>query len=153
FPSGLRVIEELARIDASAAWVLFVASGSVFAAARMSDEAAAAVHARPTDLLCGSLHPPGKAVAVDGGYRLAGRWSFTSGCQHAAWLLFSALADGPDKTAPASPMFCLVPANAAVIHDTWHTGGLRATGSHDVEVTDLFVPAKMAFRVGTAGDR
>src|SRR6516165_4143257 len=57
FSSGLRVMEELARIDASAAWVVFVVSGAAFAAARMSDEAAATVHARPRDLLCGSLNP------------------------------------------------------------------------------------------------
>ena len=148
FASGLRSIEELARIDAAAAWIAFVVSGSDFAAARMSDEAAAAVHARPDDLLCGSLNPPGKAIEIEGGYRLNGRWPFTSGCDHAAWLLFSAtIGDDP------APLLCLVPGDAGVIHDTWHTGGLRATGSKDVEIADVFVPAPMTFRIGNADDR
>jgi alkylation response protein AidB-like acyl-CoA dehydrogenase len=159
FPSGLRVIEELARIDASAAWVVFVVCGSAFAAARMSDEAAETVHARPHDLLCGSLNPPGMAVQVEGGYRLTGRWPFTSGRDHAAWLLLSAIVrNNDDGAAPPPPatttaICCLVPADASVIHDTWHTGGLRATGSNDIEVTDVFVPASMTFRFGSASDR
>jgi indole-3-acetate monooxygenase len=159
FSSGLRVMEELARIDASAAWVVFVVCGSTFAAARMSDEAAATIHARPQDLLCGSLNPPGMAVHVEGGYRLTGRWAFTSGRDHAAWLLLSGIVrsnnDGvaPPPSSATSPIFCLVPANVSVIHDTWHTGGLRATGSNDIEVTDIFVPTHMTFRISSAGDR
>ena len=160
FSSGLRVMEELARIDASAAWVVFVVCGSTFAAARMSDEAGTAtVHARPHDLLCGSLNPPGVAVPVEGGSRLTGRWPFTSGRDHAAWLLLSAIVrnnkDGvtPPPSGPATAMFCLVPADVSVIHDTWHTGGLRATGSNDIEVTDVFVPVSMTFRISSARDR
>jgi alkylation response protein AidB-like acyl-CoA dehydrogenase len=146
FSSGLRVMEELARIDGSAAWVVFVVCWSTFAAARMSDEAAATIHARPRDLLCGSLNPPGRAVQVEGGYGLTGRWPFTSGCEHAAWLLLSAIIrdDNDSVTPPHSrvtpPILCLVPAGVSIIHDTWHTGGLRATGSNDIEVTDVFVP-------------
>ncbi len=159
FSSGLRVMEELARIDASAAWVVFVVCGSTFAAARMSDEAAATIHARPHDLLCGSLNPPGMAVQVEGGYPLTGRWPFTSGRDYAAWLLLSAIirSDSDGVTPPPSgatiPIFCLVPADISIVHDTWHTGGLRATGSNDIEVTDVFVPTSMTFRISSAGDR
>lgn len=159
FSSGLRVMEELARIDASAAWVVFVVCGSTFAAARMSDEAAATIHARPQDLLCGSLNPPGMAVQVEGGYRLTGRWPFTSGRDHAAWLLLSAIVRSnnggvtPPPAGATAPIFSLVPADVSIIHDTWHTGGLCATGSNDIEVTDVFVPTSMTFRIGSAGDR
>jgi alkylation response protein AidB-like acyl-CoA dehydrogenase len=151
-------MEELARIDASAAWVVFVVCGSTFAAARMSDEAAATIHARPQDLLCGSLNPPGIAAQVESGYRLTGRWPFTSGRDHAAWLLVSAIVRGTDDaTPPASdattPIFCLVPANVSIVHDTWHTGGLRPTSSNDIEVADVFVPTSMTFHISSAGDR
>src|SRR3954451_190980 len=156
FASGLRVMEELARVDASAAWVAFVVCGSAFAAARMSDEAAARVHARPQDLLCGSLNPPGRASPVEGGYQLTGRWPFTSGRDHAAWLLLSATLSGEAPPSPAgrpAPILCLVPAAASIVHDTWHTGGLRATGSNDVEVIGAFVPEGMTFRIDSAEDR
>ena len=56
----------------------------------------------------------------------------------------------PDRQ---QPIFCLVPADVSVIHDTWHTGGLRATGSNDIEVTDVFVPVSMTFRISSARDR
>jgi alkylation response protein AidB-like acyl-CoA dehydrogenase len=132
FSSGLRVMEELARIDASAAWVVFVVCGSTFAAARMSDEAAATIHARPQDLLCGSLNPPGMAVQVEGGYRLTGRWAFTSGRDHAAWLLLSAIVRSnnegvtPPPSGTTSPIFRLVPADVSVI--SRHLAHWRAAG-------------------------
>jgi alkylation response protein AidB-like acyl-CoA dehydrogenase len=70
--------------------------------------------------------------------------------------VFSALVHGSDGSPAAAspgPIICVVPAHASLIHDTWHTGGLRATGSNDVEVKDVFVPTHMTFRIGTAGDR
>lgn len=149
FVDGLKVIEALARIDPASAWVLFVISGSNFAAARATREAVEKIYASPNSLLCGSLNPPGAAQAVDGGFRLSGRWPFTSGIDHANWLLCSAMVSGPSGF---SSVLCFFPAAAAKVHDTWKTLGLCATGSNDIEVSDLFVPEHMTFRVGTADD-
>ena len=87
----------------------------------------------------GSYAPAGKAVAAPGGYRISGRWSFTSGCDNAQWFFLGGMipsADGPPKAG-----FFLVPRADGRIEDNWHTMGLAGTGSKDVTATDLFVPA------------
>lgn len=156
FNAGLCVIESLARIDAAAAWILFVVSGSNIAAARMTEAAAQAVYSKLDNYLCGSLNPPGRLRAVDGGYRLDGRWPFASGVAHAGWLIVSARCEAPaavGSTAVVSaPVMCLLPAHEAVVHDTWHTLGLRATGSSDIEFRDVIVPEHMTFRIERADD-
>ena len=72
-----------------------------------------------------SYAPTGRAEEVDGGHRLTGRWSFSSGCGHATWVLLGAIVPGE------SPDFrtFLLPASDYVIDDVWDTVGLRGTGS------------------------
>jgi alkylation response protein AidB-like acyl-CoA dehydrogenase len=87
-------------------------------------------------------------VAVDGGYRIDGTWSFASGCRHATWLggyCPIQEPDGrtrrrPDGTADGRTM--LFPVGQATIVDVWHVTGLRGTGSDAFTVTDLFVPSE-----------
>lgn len=87
-----------------------------------------------------SYAPMGKATVVDGGYRLSGKWSFSSGCDHATWVLLGA----PAFDAEGNPVdFCtyLLPIADYSINDVWNTVGLRGTGSNDIVVEDVFVPA------------
>ncbi|WP_326569808.1 flavin-dependent monooxygenase [Amycolatopsis rhabdoformis] len=89
-----------------------------------------------------SYAPMGKATAVDGGYRLSGHWSFSSGCDHCTWALL-----GAPAFADGSPVdFCtyLVPLTDYSIVDVWDTVGLRGTGSNDIVVDDVFVPVHRA---------
>ncbi|WP_410654625.1 3-hydroxy-9,10-secoandrosta-1,3,5(10)-triene-9,17-dione monooxygenase oxygenase subunit [Amycolatopsis sp. lyj-112] len=85
-----------------------------------------------------SYAPMGKADVVDGGYRLTGRWSFSSGCDHATWVLLG----GPVFKDGKPVDFCtyLVPISDYTIEDVWDTVGLRGTGSNDIIVNDVFVP-------------
>ncbi|MET7994177.1 3-hydroxy-9,10-secoandrosta-1,3,5(10)-triene-9,17-dione monooxygenase oxygenase subunit [Amycolatopsis sp. NPDC005232] len=89
-----------------------------------------------------SYAPMGKATVVDGGYRLSGRWSFSSGCDHCTWVLLGApaFADG----APVDFCTYLLPLSDYSLVDVWDTVGLRGTGSNDVVVEDVFVPAHRA---------
>ena len=86
-----------------------------------------------------SYAPTGRAEAVDGGHRLTGRWSFSSGCAHASWVLLGAIVPGDDGT-PADFRTFLLPASDYVIDDVWDTVGLRGTGSNDIVVDGAFVP-------------
>lgn len=85
-----------------------------------------------------SYAPMGKADVVDGGYRLTGRWSFSSGCDHATWVLLG----GPVFKDGRPVDFCtyLLPISDYTIEDVWDTVGLRGTGSNDIIVNDVFVP-------------
>ena len=89
-----------------------------------------------------SYAPMGKAEVVEGGYRLSGRWSFSSGCDHCTWVLLG----GPAFSDGKPVDFCtyLLPIADYSIVDVWDTVGLRGTGSNDIVVEDVFVPQHRA---------
>jgi alkylation response protein AidB-like acyl-CoA dehydrogenase len=148
----LEVLETISRGDGSVGWVTAIASGTAWTMAFLRPDVAAEILADPHAILVGSLALPsgGRAVAVDGGYRLTGQWPFGSGCQHASWLVSRALVyDGDEPRiepsgGPASRVL-VFPREDATILDTWHVAGLNGTGSHDYTVTDLFVPEERTF--------
>ena len=86
-----------------------------------------------------SYAPTGRAETVAGGHRLTGRWSFSSGCDHATWVLLGAIVPDADGV-PADFRTFLLPASDYAIDDVWDTVGLRGTGSNDIVVSDAFVP-------------
>jgi alkylation response protein AidB-like acyl-CoA dehydrogenase len=152
--TAVRVIEEVARIDASAGWNLFLSGTAINFFLWIPEEGIQDFLAGGPDTLgAGAVNPPGKAIPVEGGYRITGRWPFTSACHSADWLLHTALifdGDEPQRGEDGHPLQLLFtfPASEGDILDTWYTMGLCGTGSHDVVIHDLFVPAK---RAGTLG--
>jgi alkylation response protein AidB-like acyl-CoA dehydrogenase len=142
---GIAVFEELAGADASVAWCVW--NGNThWTTAQLSPEAAHAIHNDPDVITANSTRPSGQAHVVVDGYRVTGRWSLVSGCELASWMVLWAVVHGdgkPSMTPSGSPeiRFMLLPASQCEIVDTWTVGGLRGTGSHDVAVQDVFVPA------------
>ena len=92
-------------------------------------------------LMSSSYAPTGKIKPVDGGYQVSGRWSFSSGSDHATWVLLGGIVPPGEDGAPADFRTFLIPAADYTIEDVWHTIGLRGTGSNDIVVRDAFVPA------------
>jgi 3-hydroxy-9,10-secoandrosta-1,3,5(10)-triene-9,17-dione monooxygenase len=90
-------------------------------------------------LTSSSYAPVGRATPVEGGFRFTGRWSFSSGCDHATWCLLGGLVIGPEGK-PIDYRSFLIPRADYVIDDVWDTVGLRGTGSNDIIVQDIFVP-------------
>jgi alkylation response protein AidB-like acyl-CoA dehydrogenase len=87
---------------------------------------------------------------VEGGYRLSGRWPLASGCAHASWLVAGSVilaGDQPRFRPDGAPdvQLMFVPRAECDILDTWHSAGLRGTGSHDFSVQDVFVPEERSF--------
>jgi 3-hydroxy-9,10-secoandrosta-1,3,5(10)-triene-9,17-dione monooxygenase len=89
-------------------------------------------------LLCSSYTPRGVVEVVDGGYRLSGRWQFSSGSAFAEWAFVGGFRPTPDGG--KEMVSFLVPRTDYRIEDTWHVMGLRGTGSNDLVVDDKFVP-------------
>src|SRR5262249_20866338 len=142
-----RVIEEIAKADASTAWCMCQASGCSMSAAYLPPDVAAEVFGKDRRaVLAWGPGPDSRAVAVDGGYRVTGTWSFASGCRHATWLgghcpIYTG--DGqPRRRADGrrEERTMLFPAMSAELVDVWHVSGLRGTGSDAFTVTDLYVP-------------
>lgn len=90
-------------------------------------------------LISSSYAPMGRAKAVDGGFTFSGRWSFSSGCDHAQWAFLGGLVMGDEGT-PVDFRTFLLPRADYEIDDVWDTIGLRGTGSNDIIVSDVFVP-------------
>jgi alkylation response protein AidB-like acyl-CoA dehydrogenase len=141
----LDVIEEVARADGSAGWTVMVANQCGVMAGFVPPRGAGEIFADPRAYIAGVVYTAGKAQAVDGGYRVTGRWRYASGCRHATWMFGTcAVYDGdsprvyPDGT--PENRFVWLPVAECEIIDTWHVTGMRGTGSHDFAVTDVFVP-------------
>jgi 3-hydroxy-9,10-secoandrosta-1,3,5(10)-triene-9,17-dione monooxygenase len=127
--------------DMSTAWIYGVSGVHPWFMALLDDRAAQEVWGEDTSvLICSSLMPAGKARAVDGGYRLSGRWRYASCCVHCDWALLGALVASADGGAPEGRIF-LMPRMDYTSVDTWNVSGLQATGSWDIIVEDAFVPA------------
>ena len=91
-------------------------------------------------LIASSYMPVGKVEEVDGGFKFSGRWAFSSGCDHCDWIFLGGIVP-PSETNP-NPDYrtFLVPKSDYEVVDTWHTFGLKGTGSKDIVVKDAFVP-------------
>jgi len=150
----VRVVEEIARVDGAAGWCVAIGGEyGVFGGYLQPDAAREIYGSDPLVVTGGAFRPTGQAVVVDGGYRVTGRWPLGSGCQHSAWIVGGCrvldgdrLRLGPDGIPVMRLMF--FPAASCEILDTWHSIGLRGTGSHEYTATDLFVPAarSLSFR-------
>jgi 3-hydroxy-9,10-secoandrosta-1,3,5(10)-triene-9,17-dione monooxygenase len=94
------------------------------------------------DTLIGSslVFPAGKAQRVAGGYRLSGRWPFSSGIDPCTWIMAGGMIPAADGKGPPEARVFLVPQAEYTVLDTWYVAGLRATGSKDIEIEDVFVP-------------
>jgi indole-3-acetate monooxygenase len=125
----------------------------------LGDEALAGMFATPRQtVMAGSAPPRGRAVPVPGGYRLTGRWSQGSNILLAGWVHVGChVHDGgePRRGPDGSPVYlmCAFPAGEVQVIDTWHTTGMRGTGSHDYAVSDLFVPADRVHPAVAESDR
>lgn len=141
----LSVIEELSRQDGSLGWCTVIPAGYGRLAGALEEDVARTIFGTGKGVLAGTLNPTGKAVAVPGGYRVTGRWSYGSSIGFSDWVLGNCItedATGHRRAADGGPEFrlCLFPRAEVEVFDIWHVSGLRATGSNDFQVTDLFVP-------------
>ena len=145
---GFRVIEELARIDSAAGWNLALSAGGDIFGAWFDDDTASEIF-KPEAIIAGSFNPMRKAVPADGGYRVSGRTPFVSGAHQAT--IFVGLANIFDNGEmriggngiPEALLTAFPPSESEII-DNWNTMGMCGTGSHDVNITDVFIPKNRA---------
>jgi alkylation response protein AidB-like acyl-CoA dehydrogenase len=142
-PAAMRVIEALSRADASVGWTVMIGGGSWVDVCGLPRGSFDRLFAAPDVIVAGAINPSGSITAVPGGYRVSGRWSFASGCEHAAWLYGNCIEAGPDGDAGGAPRMriAVFAPEEVAIEDTWNVSGLRGTGSHHFRVSDLVVPA------------
>ncbi|MGB8386958.1 acyl-CoA dehydrogenase family protein [Mycobacterium sp.] len=137
FPELLQPVRQLAHGCASSAWTLGFYALHNWMLSLFDARAQEEVFASGPVLAPAPLAPTGRGSPADGGVRLSGRWSWATGAMDADWMIVGALIERPDRIDPA---LVVVPADEVEVDDVWHTAGMRGTGSHDVVITDAFVP-------------
>jgi indole-3-acetate monooxygenase len=132
-------LEELSRADGSTGWCAMIGATSGLVSAYLPESEARAIYGASPDVISGGVFAPtASAVLRQGHYRVNGRWRFASGCEHCDWLMGGCMVQGDG---PPQARMVLFPASDAEIIDTWTVSGLRGTGSHDIAVRNLLVPA------------
>jgi len=91
-------------------------------------------------LVSSSYQPVGKVECVDGGFRLSGRWGFSSGCDYCDWVLLGSLVPPAEPAGAPDMRTFLLPRRDYKIIEDWNVFGLQATGSHGISVEQAFVP-------------
>jgi indole-3-acetate monooxygenase len=145
-PEQVAVLGELARHDGATGWCAMIGATTGVLSGWLDRDAAEGIWADPLTITGGAYAPTGRAVVAEGGYRLGGRWEWGSGSSHCDWLLGGAVvvddADRPvlQHDRPQARL-CFVPADQVRIVPNWDVLGLRATGSDDLVLDDVPVPA------------
>ena len=142
----ISAIEELGRHDGATAWCSMIASTTASMAAFLATESAMEIYG-PVDVVTGGVFAPngiGVAAHVDGedGFAVSGRWGWGSGTQHSQWVLGGARCD--DGTF----RLCWFRQAEVDFHDTWHSTGVRGSGSLDFSVDGVFVPTRYTIQPG-----
>ena len=143
--SSLQVIENLAYGDPSTGWVLMAAALAIgTGAAYLGDDAVKELFPAPSGVegksprmpvIAGQGTRPGNAVPHDGGFLLSGSWSFASGIRHSTHIHTLGIIEGTGE-----PRIFVLPVEQATLIDNWDVLGLRATGSIDYRIDNVFVP-------------
>ncbi len=152
--SALRVYEELSRADASVGWIVAIGSAGWLDLNGLPRPTFDEIFADDAEaIVAGAFNPTGNARPLDGGYRVSGRWSFASGCEHCHWIFANCVerscAGGSEDDPPQLRIVVLRP-DAVDIEDTWRVSGLRGTGSHHFTINDVFVPTDRSYALRTA---
>src|ERR1700731_3702087 len=136
-----QAIVEVSGVCGSSGWILGVVGVHNWHMALFPPQAQEDVWGEDTSIqLSTSLAPTGTVERADGGFRLSGRWSFSSGCDHCQWVVLGGIAPPVKEGAPPDARTYLLPRRDYVIDDNWHVMGLCGTGSKDIVVVDAFVP-------------
>jgi len=132
----------------SSAWVLGVVGVHAWQLALFPEAAQDDVwRDDPRTLISSSYAPTGKITRAPGGYRVSGRWSFSSGCDHCRWVFLGGMVPPEAEGKPPEMRTFLLPRSDYRIDDTWFVAGLKATGSKDIVVEDAFVPEHRTHRL------
>lgn len=135
----IETIEAISTFDGSAGWNLMIGI-EVFGISAPGCESCAQLIADPSVIMCGSTAAIGRAEREADGYRVNGEWQFVSGCHNSD--VFSAtvrLYENGEQI--GTNMAAMIAAPHFEIVEAWHVGGMRGSGSHDVRVQDVWIPA------------
>lgn len=144
------MVEEISKADGSAGWVASFGMSPVYLASLPLDTIRQVYANGPDVVFAGGIFPPQPAESVAGGFKVNGRWKYSSGCMGASLVGVGIAPKNGDKL--DLPRLAVMPQSKARIEQTWDTVGLLGTGSHDLVVEDVVVPEQWTFVRGGAAN-
>jgi len=145
FDQSVAAVSRLARGCASTAWVCGVYNDHAITIGMFDPRAAEDIWGdNPDALVSAGFTPSGRVERGDGGWQLSGTWSWSSGCDHADWVMVVAMLPSSDGDGQDAS-FCLVPREYVRIDDNWRVMGLAGTGSKKLVIDEAFVPDHRTF--------
>lgn len=157
-PQTLQVYESAATIDGAVGWAVMIGAGGGLFAAYLQPEAAHTLFSPQDAVVAGSGAPNGRAERIDGGYRATGRWRYASGARYATIFTANCVVTrggNPVLDSTGKPLIRAMSfaPSAVTIIPTWNATGMRSTGSHDIEVRDVFIAEDHTFSIFTDPSR
>ena len=138
----LSLVQEISKADGSMGWCFnqnnILSTNSAIMPKTLAEE----IWSDQRAILCNGPTQYANAIPTEGGYRLTGRWNFSSGSQHATWVIAISTIENKDPTKKINMM---IPQKDVNFFDVWQVNGLKGTGSFSFEVNDFFVPEKYTF--------
>ncbi len=148
-----QAVIEMGEVCASSSWLLGVVGIHNWQMALFPEQAQEDVWGEDTSTqLSTSLSPTGHVERAGDGFRLHGRWSFSSGCDFCQWVLLAGVILPEEEGGSPEPSIFLVPRQDYIIDDNWDVIGLCASGSKDIVVEEAIVPAHRVFSLREAFD-
>ena len=146
----LSIVQTFAEADGSTAWC--INQNNVFAtvSAKMPEPLAREIWGAPRAVVANGPPTNASAAPISGGYRLTGRWNFSSGCRHATWMAAVAPVKHPNRdnnpsSGKGEDRMLIMPKEEVTLVDVWQVSGLRGTGTFSFEVKEVFVPSERTF--------
>jgi alkylation response protein AidB-like acyl-CoA dehydrogenase len=149
-----QAVQAVAAADGSSGWIAMIGAIGGLVAGALPPATAAEIWRDPDTIVVGPITPLGIARQTADGWVVSGRWPFASGCRQAGWIVVGCIAEcrdagqEPASRKPFDWRLAILPASEVRILDTWSVSGLGATGSDDVEIVDVLVPADRVVRFG-----
>ena len=139
FPDFSRCTRRIAAACPSTGWTMHLLSAHAHIVAAFDEKLQEEVWgSNPDTFVCSSIAPMGSFTRTADGYRVSGRYRFSTGCDHAQWTFVGGY--GENDNGDKEWLTAILPAGDYQIIDTWHAAGLKGTGSKDLEVNDVLVP-------------
>ncbi|MFE4832657.1 acyl-CoA dehydrogenase family protein [Streptomyces sp. NPDC056672] len=155
YETGLRTVlevtEALGEADGSTSWLISVGSVASWVSGLASAQAQDDVFGTDPDARIAGGSAPAAARRVEGGLRVSGRWAYSSGAHNATWASMGALIMD-EEGGVVDAVLCFAPASEVTLEDTWHTVGMRGTGSNTWVAEDVFVPGHRIISMGAMAE-
>jgi alkylation response protein AidB-like acyl-CoA dehydrogenase len=139
----LRLIETISAADGSTGWVASFGFSAVYLSALPLESLEKMYGDGPDVVFAGGIFPPQRAVPVEGGLEVSGKWSWGSGSTGAEYIGVGIKEEGAESN--GLPLIAVMPAGQVKIQENWNVTGLRGTGSHDMVVDRVTVPREWTF--------